>query len=190
MIETWRLILVGISVFSFLFIIFQKLKEDYSREDVVSFSLLTLLLGGVLVFLSFYFSLELELVFSILSLVLSTFCFSYFRGWRFWDTLESLSLPGLIVLLIVSFNQLTAGPLLITILSSLFWKRYRSFHWYQSGRVGFLFLALLATLALFSLLLDFWQGRLLKLAVWLAVLIITLVAIFFLSERKKTSLAN
>lgn len=175
--------LIGFSILFFLFQAFNRLKGDYQEGEIVKASLL-----GIIIALFFRFlgeEYQLGPILALAALVLVVYFFSKFSSWRFWEVLEAVTLPGLVSLLIVQVNRIEAIVYLLTIGTNVFWKNYRNFFWYPSGRVGFLFLANLGTLSFFHLILDFWQRRLLKLGVWSIALLISLIGLALLSGRKK-----
>lgn len=178
--ETGLLIL---SIFYFLFQAFRRLREDYPREDIVKASLLGGVVGGGLWWLTK--SIDLGYLPILLSIVLVVFLFSRYRSWRFWHVVEIIIVPGLISLIVFWPYRLESIPLLVTLISNLLWRNYRRFHWYPSGRVGFLFLADLAILSLLNSILDFYQGRLIKLGVQITILLISLIGIVLLSGVKR-----
>ena len=178
---------IGLTIFSlllFLFLIFRKLRHDYPQDEIVRASIIGLIIGVIFWFLGGKIGLISPLSF-VVSLLIVVWYFSKFRSWRFWASLEAMTMPGLVSLAIVSFNKMEAIGYILALVSNLFWRNYRRFHWYPSGRAGFLFLINLIVFSLFSLVLDFWQGRLLELTVWPLVLLISLISLVLISGRKK-----
>jgi hypothetical protein len=160
----WSLVVaVIISSFS----IWRRLKEDYPEEVIFSSTLaaaLSAFLCSRLLFVllhldQFGFSLINWLAlpvgenFSLTGAFLGVISMGYWRNWRLkqnpWEFLDALTLPLLYFL--------TAGGLGAFLTEGQFWslaylslgflglltypwfkKRYRSFAWYQSGKMGFL----------------------------------------------------
>jgi len=184
--------LIGITVLGFLFQAFRRLRDDYGEQRVVGASVL-----GVF-FCSFFWWIggkyELGIFAILMGIIVLLFWLSTHSGWRFWPTLESITIPGLEALIIAQTATLIdnfswslifrAAASLIALFSCFFWRNYRRFSWYPSGRSGFLFLAALTTLSLIMLPLDFWQKRLLELGVWGIMLIAGLSGIILLSGKK------
>ncbi len=175
------------------FQIFRRLKQDYPEEEVVKASILALILG-----ITGYWLLTpwlTDIFIGLLAMVTVVYLFSLRAQWHFWAALERLTFPGLITLLafrlldlVSQFSRvglLEAGTCLLTLVSGLYWRNYRRFSWYPSGKSGFLFLASLITLAGLNGLLDFWQGRLLELGEWSIVIALSLVFLLLLSERER-----
>jgi hypothetical protein len=171
--------------FIFLFQSFRLLKEDYSEEQIIKASLL----GIILSFGSDRLTGLLNLESNVLGLILSTtgvvYILSLFADWRFWTVMEKLTWPGLVSLSIIYAGQLHGIIYLAAVLANFFWRNYRSFRWYPSGKVGFFFLINLIFVALFSIGLDFWYRRLVELFVWSVILVAGISGIILLSGREK-----
>lgn len=179
-IPTIQTILVPLSIFYFLFDTFRRLSKDYPQQEVVKMSFLSLILSGVLYYLVSRFSLQLSFTAALLGLVLVVCFFTRQNSWRFWAVLESLSVPGLVTWLLVSFGDwFQMGAALVVLLSNLYWQNYRRFSWYPSGKVGFLFLVDLVQFSVIRIGLDFWQNRLIELASWVVVFWLSIAGIIF-----------
>jgi len=191
-----NLISTGVTILSlllFLFQAFRRLRQDYSEEEVVKASILGLLIGAPGCFL--VEGIDADFFIALLVVVLVVYLFSLRFKWHFWATLEALTSAGLGAVLLTqlsklafkfSFFELTrTGAYLVAFLSGFYWRNYRRFSWYPSGKSGFFFLASLATLALLMIPLDFWQKRLLELGVWVGLLTVDVAIVLLLSERKK-----
>jgi len=190
--EYLRFGLVGIAALVFLFQVFCRFRDDYGEQRVVGASVL-----GVF-FCSFFWWIgrEYGLGFfaALAGIIILLFWLSRYSGWRFWPALESITIPGLEALIIAQTAALIdnfswplvfrAAALLITLFSCFFWRNYRRFSWYPSGRSGFLFLAALTTLSLIMMPLDFWQKRLLELGIWGIILMAGLSGIILLSGKE------
>ena len=132
----------------FLFVLWKRLKEDYSAEIIYAtgFYMLSGLVLGLVA--SFYISPGWWFWFSFLGLSLG-FVFPVLKfKLRFYETLEA-STVGLILWLLVMFlwhavvyanvTSLLGGLVLAAILLLFFFmdRKYKGFSWYTSGRVGF-----------------------------------------------------
>lgn len=149
--------LVGALVF--LFLVWRRLREDYSKDLIFSLCFFVIL-GLALGFLisnfwvkSFWFWLEMGGV--ILGFLLSTLRAKL----RFYESFEAVSLGFLawfavfwisVFIKTPSVTSFLASLLVISILVLfyLFDASYRNFTWYRSGRIGF---SGLTTLAIFFL---------------------------------------
>lgn len=181
------------SLLLFLFQVFRRLRQDYPEEEVVKASVLGLVLGITTWYLVRGGNFSLVMI--LLVIIFVVYLFTLRAQWHFWATLEVLTTPGLETVLLFQLARLVihstlvewvrGGIYLLTLLSGYYWRRYRQFSWYPSGKSGFFFLASLATLALLMALLDFWQRRLLELGVWMTLLTVSLIAIWSLSGREK-----
>lgn len=179
-IPTVQTILIPVAIFYFLFTAFRRLRRDYPQQEVVKMSILSLILSGALYYLVSRFSLRLSFTAGLLGLVLVIYFFAQQNNWRFWAVVESLSVPGLVVWLLVSFgNWFQMGAAIVVLLSNLYWQNYRRFSWYPSGKIGFLFLIDLVQFSVIRIGLDFWQNRLIELASWVVVFWLSVAAIIF-----------
>ena len=189
----------------------RKLKEDFPPEGIFSLTLIISLLGlflGRVVFilsnlekfgfgyLSGIFSLDfpgISIPGGFLAGMLGLNLYSWRRRWDTWLIADAalnffLIVMGTITLasLIRNFSYPVLGVLILVVLVVLvaekIWKRYRSFSWYKSGRVGFL--ACFSTVAFFGpfLLLDIFWNKALYFEEYLNLLVITL-AIILLYRR-------
>lgn len=175
--------LVGLSILFFLFQVFCQLRDDYLEKDIVRASVIGGLISGL-----FWWSAkkyELGLIPILLGVLLTIYFFSRYYSWRFWATLEQIAVAGVISLIIAYAYGVDVIPCLLTLATNLFWRNYRRFSWYPSGKAGFLFLANLASLSLFNSILDFWQGRLIKLVGQAIVFILCLISLILLSDKRK-----
>ena len=175
----WSFILAGIiSSFS----LWRKLREDYKESVIFNLTLLSFFLGlllGRLVFVLFHFSefglslnnfftLDLGDNFSlfgiILGVILAVKWMTSGEKGNLWEVLDALVLPLFYFLLLGGFGYFlknkewfslgyTFTGILGISLSSLVANKYRSFPWYKSGKIGFLFtfFSLISSLALFLL---------------------------------------
>ena len=150
-----------VASFTFSFVLWRGLREDYPFERIFLLTLLLLASGGFGYFLSqpFFpqYSFLVSLVFSILVGLYTVKKLEF----RFFDTLDSLVAAWLWFLLlssigyflstdIVSFARNATIALVALLLYLFFLKRYRSFGWYPSGKVGFVGLGSLASYFLIS----------------------------------------
>lgn len=171
--------------FIFLFQAFRLLKEDYPEKQIIKASLL----GVVIVFglnrLGSFINLQSNVFGLILSSALVVYIFSLFAEWRFWMVMEKLTWPGLVSFAIIYVGELHGIIYLAAVLASFYWKNYRNFRWYPSGRAGFFFLINLIFVSLFNIGLDFWYRRLVELFVWSAILVAGISGVILLSGREQ-----
>ncbi|MFH1561486.1 MAG: hypothetical protein ABID04_02815 [Patescibacteria group bacterium] len=176
---------------------FRVLKEDQAIDEIIVFSLSFLFLTG----LAFYLGLLLGLALPLVIIVgwFWVMIFARLRNWNPWLMLESMVFSLLICLLLENLVWLLLGrsfgiwfvlragvPVLIW-LANLYLGRYRQFHWYTSGKVGFLFLADLMLLSVLSSGLDFYFSNRIEWAnvLWLGLTLTSLVSVVSLSGRLK-----
>jgi hypothetical protein len=183
--DTLQLVIQLLAGFIFLFQIFRLLQKDYPEEQIVKASVLGISLAVGFGYLNKYLGLNLIVFELILTSVLVVYIFCLSLDWRFWPVLELITWPGLVCLAVAFAGQLQGIVYLLAILVSFYWKNYRNFFWYPSGRVGFFFLINLNFIAFFHLVLDFWQQRLVELIVWSVVLLLGISGIVLLSGREK-----
>jgi prolipoprotein diacylglyceryltransferase len=176
------------------FILWRNLKEDYSEEEIISLTIyltLVFLLGARLVHIFYHFE---RFQFSLLKwlLVVHYPGFSFFGGflacigllvfwskrkkWDFWQVVEVI-IPAWfwVMVLVGSGLYLTSGELiflgeaflgfLLLLLARFLKKRYRSFIWYKSGKLGFVSCLSTAFFMMGKLMLEifsrgslYWEG--------------------------------
>lgn len=176
--------LIAFSAFFLLFEVFRRLTPDYKKENVVRASLLGLFITGF--FLAFSNRLQLSLSLSVLiGVVVTVSWFSKNGSWRFWSVLEKITPPIYLALAVSQFGYLEMIGSLLTLLSNLYWRNYRNFSWYPSGKSGFIFFADLIVFSLFNLLLDFFQNRLLQFIVWILTLAVGIIGLILLARQEK-----
>ncbi len=119
----------------------------YPPATVVPFSLSGLVWGS-LILATFYFGFWPLAIISIF--LASLFYHHWFRhqDWIFFETWEKLTPVLLLLLLWFLINLVFLVHLLwarwlvlvlsLIFISNLYWRRYRSFSWYRSGKIGFL----------------------------------------------------
>ena len=164
---------------SFLF--WRKLKEDYKDEEIFSLSLLVLGVGGFLGRLVFilasggilvsFFDFKNHPGFSLPVAYLTGFLlvriWSKRRQWDFWSLADNFAAPFLVLVLVFAAfqfikelfaNTVSVKPLglfiislVVILLNQWIGKKYRSFLWYRSGKIGFI--GCFSSLAFFSLFL-------------------------------------
>lgn len=142
-------VFVFLGSFVFSFILWKRLKEDYANENIFSLCWIFLLsgllgywVGGFVEDLRFWISLLFALVFGFLAVKKMDFKLFEFTdalapawfGFLFFSALGQL-LSSSSYISFPAFNLVITGV-------SLFWyifflKKYRTFSWYPSGRVGF-----------------------------------------------------
>ncbi len=165
----WSLCLAfALSSFSF----WRKLKEDYKEEEIYGASAFIVLSSLFFGWFSAYLidRSRLSFPFAFLGAVAAVVLWSYRFKTNVWEMFDALALPLFNFLILGGIGQfLKSGnwwefqyPLSAIISYMVFSyskRRYRSFFWYKSGKIGFLFWQ--ASLAVFFLLsvLAFFQGN-------------------------------
>jgi len=185
--ENLRLGLQILAGFIFLFQSFRLLREEYREEQVVKASVVGVGLFFGFTYLSNFLNLNLRIFYLVLSLLLTVLFFEINAEWRFWYVVEKLTWPALVSLALAFVGTIEGVVYLLAVLASFYWRNYRNFLWYPSGKVGFFFLINLIFIALFHLGLDFWQQRLIELSVWSIGLLGGISGIVLLSGREQTS---
>jgi len=200
------------ALFFWLFASWRHLKQDYEEERIISFSLISVLvflffsrLGFIILnFSSFQLDLKkwldwqsffgFNLWFGFLSFLFFAYFFSQKHNWFFFDTLEKLTFTLVQVFFLLFLG--TFFSFLMILIISLVWlmanyfKNYRSFLWYPSGKVGFLFLATFGFASLFyTLTKNFIFGLdMIELTIGLLTTGFCLFKIYLLSGRKRSKL--
>jgi len=187
----WWMIVLGALTAAFSF--WRLMREDYHQEIYP----LTLWLGLFSVVFAWLGRIwGLSLFFSLTGTVLVLIFWLKIQKKDFWEAFDFF-LPSVFYLLIfggvgqflsvwrpIYLNYCVVG-LLGFFLYIVLKKKYRSFAWYQSGKVGFLAWATLAFLSLAFLSLAFWKNKTLyyESCLWLVLFVICLVVIYFRSGR-------
>ncbi len=185
--EKLRLILHILGGFIFLFQTYRLLKEDYPDEEIAKASILGIVWAVGFNYLNNLIGLNFTVFGLILAAVVSVYIFSLKFEWRFWSVMETLTWPGLVCLAVSFGGQIAGVVYLILVLTGFYWRNYRNFRWYPSGKAGFFFLINLNFIALFQIGLDFWQRWLVELSVWSVVLLSGISGIVLLSGREKSN---
>lgn len=152
----WCIFLAG---FLSSFAIWRRLKEDYPEEDVYKLISTVFVLIVVLWIIGRY--LGLGLVSAFLGITLSVFVWSKGVHRNIWEVFDTFCFPvlyffifGGIGLFLVGFDFWELRYLGVGLVGLIYYlyatKRYRSFSFYKSGKIGFLFWS--TSLVLFSLL--------------------------------------
>jgi len=150
--------------FGFLYLVWRRLKEDYSSHEIFSLAFLTITFAIVGYFLGLVFSSRLvrtgifnpREIWFWLSVVfgLTGFIFSIYKfKMRFYESFEAVVKGFLFFLMaIFIFNALLNSNLVLLVFGTflgilvysfrLVDSRYKSFTWYKSGKVGFSGLAI------------------------------------------------
>ncbi len=183
--EKLYLILKILAGFIFLFQSFRLLKKDYPEEQIVKASVIGVILAFGINYVSGFLNLQLLVFGLILVSTLIVYIFSLLLNWRFWPVMEAITWPGLVSLSISFGGQMEGLIYLLAVLISFYWKNYRNFFWYPSGRAGFFFLVNLCFVAFLHIGLDFWQQRLVELIAWSTFLLAGLSGIILLSGGEK-----
>lgn len=163
----------------------------YQPREVGKFSLLVWLGTFLASILAFRWGEPLGGLLIFVLLVLWQIKLYHWLFWEFWEKINIVLLGevGLILLWLVWQQQnicsvIALGWWLIVCLSNFYWRHYRSFFWYPSGKVGFVPLTDLVLFGLggggLAIWQRFWPG------VYLAILV-TIAAgsiLYLLSGRK------
>lgn len=191
----WSLILAFIiSSFSF----WRRLREDYKEEGI--FGLTLFIVGGSLLFTwvsAFVFGSQRPFFsLAFLGTVLSVELWSMHFKVNIWEVFDALSLPLLFFLLLGGIGGfLSSGNFWdlqyfgVGIFGLGAWKfskeKYRSFSWYKSGKIGFLFWGVSFIVFLLLSLLDFIEGNTLyfELLVSIFIALFSAVMIYLRAER-------
>ena len=197
----------------YLFFVWRQFAKEYDEQVIVQFSLVTSLgfiFGGrvfygffhftdwgfnLLNWLGFWYRGGFSFLGGALILFLTTVIFCQKKGWSSWQFVEGITRPVLLGATVIalgaffttgkSFGLMSCLGFAFVLGVSLLLAGYRSFTWYPSGRVGFLFLASLILICLFQGGLDFYQaGRLYfsSIGYW-AVCLVSGVVLYFLSKK-------
>lgn len=201
-------VLTGLAFIIGSFVLWRQLKDDYSGEEIVSFTLLFTffsLLGARLVYLADHFSSfsshfsqwflltrfpGFSLVGAFLGGVLFSFYWSRKKEWGFWVLGDAVVRALVWVVLLGSLGALLSdvGNLIIyrvilavLVFSASFFiaRRYRRFIWYKSGKPGFIACSITVFYFLGSLLLDFSTKNILYLEVTVSWVFVLLGLGFF-----------
>lgn len=167
----WSLLLTGIfSSFSF----WRKLKDDYKEEEIFSLSLFIFVFSLIFFWLAFFLvnNARLALFSFFLGAIFAVKAWTFRFKINVWEILDALVLPWLFFLffggmglflktanfLDLEFSLISAVGFAVLGFSQ---KRYRSFAWYKSGKIGFLFWEVsLVVFSLFSILAFFRRDAL------------------------------
>ena len=144
-------LLVFFGIFSFSFVFWRKLREDYTPDQIFSATLL-FLVGGFLGTVIFNKWLP---QFSFWGFIVGTFLFGFYSlknfGMKFFEALDGITV-GLSWFSIFALgaivirdswgdrfvNLIGVLPGVVTLLVyTFFLKKYRRFSWYPSGKIGF-----------------------------------------------------
>lgn len=129
----------AVGVILFLFLVWRRLKEDYSREIVFGVAFLVLLgiLAGYLVSIRFFpaWFFWFEAFGALLGFSLGIFKYDL----RFFETFEAVFfalLPWLLILFVRNAILISVFILSLILLFTFLDNKYKSFSWYRSGRIG------------------------------------------------------
>lgn len=150
------------AIFSFAFILWRELKEDYLNETIFKFTLALFFGVGLGSWLAGIWLPDFVFWGSFAGGLVAGFYLTKKLGLRFFEIIDGLTFAALVFMLVLYLGQMVkilphvsyyiaAKTFLVLLLLGLygyFLKSYRRLGWYPSGKVGF---AGLATLALFFL---------------------------------------
>jgi len=189
----WSLCL-GFVFSSFSF--WRRLKEDYSQEDIFGLTLLVVVFCLFFYWLPiFFWDQSLSLPFAFAGGFLAVKVWSSRFKMKVWEVYDALA-PSVLIFLfcggigefLISGSAWAGGYVVISLFGWIFWKflrkRYRSFSWYKSGKIGFLFWAVCFLIFVLLLLLAFLRkdGLYFKLLIFSEALFSAGI-IYFRSER-------
>ena len=159
MIIYWIIVNI-IGVLIFLFLIWRNLKQDYLPEQIFNYSTIVLFSMILFFFLSRMFLPNWWFWISFVG-----FCLGILLGYlrikyNFYEYLEAFtiaSIPWLAIIFITdsvintSWESLVLGFITLSFFGIFYFfkKRYKSFSWYRSGRIGF---ASITTLGMYFLI--------------------------------------
>lgn len=154
----------------FSFVLWKKLRDDYTNSQIYSFTLFSVLASLLGLWVANTWLPEFAFLITFLSFVLSSFLLLKYLQIKFFEFIDAVSIASLYFYFLlrvgillqqieaegfdlknISFQVDVAEIILVLIsayLYKFFLKRYRQFSWYPSGKIGF---AGLATVALFFL---------------------------------------
>jgi hypothetical protein len=164
--------LFGILIFLFLF--WRRLKEDYSSEKIFSsafYILIGLVLGNII---SFFIDSSFWFWFVLFGIFIGFLISIWSLKFKIIETIEAVGVAFLPWLSLIFLNDAFSNSNTPSLFASVFIiglivlffvldKRYKSFSWYKSGKVGFsglfvlgiFFLARTAIAPIFSFMLSF-----------------------------------
>ena len=188
----WQLMIGIMLAAGWILGVWHQLWRLYPENQVVGFSLWVLAATLLSFFLGAQFSLALPVAIAGCLLAINWYC--YRRRWLFWELWEKLVyvLLALAILagglwLLAFFSYPFLGIwiwLLATAASNFYWRRYRSFLWYPSGKIGFIPSVNLFLLGLGGGAVAIWQGQQLLGILSLMVTFFVGLVIYLLSGRK------
>lgn len=187
---------LGVAVVCSSFSFWRELKEDYPEEEIFTLSLL-ILVSGIIFSALFYWFFGFLALGAFLGAVFSLFLKLKLGKKSVWEGFDALTFSWLyfaffgglgLFLAIGDYWMLSycAAGILGGLWYWLMKKKYRSFGWYKSGKLGFLFWAESAFFALFFSGLAFLRNNTLYCYegfVWLVLFFTCLVIIYIRSER-------
>ena len=188
----WWLVIVVVLSGGWLLGAWHWLWRLHPAEEIVRFSLGVWAITLLAVLLARHFHQGLAGL--LAGCLLAVSCRRCRRGWLFgelWEKLVflllGLSISGMGLWLLAFFSwplALVWGWLLLVAISNFYWRRYRSFLWYSSGKVGFLPLINLFCFALGGGAIALYGRHWLWAGFALAAALSAMAGIYLLSGRK------
>jgi len=199
----------------FLYFLWRNLKGNYDDQKIISFSWLALL--GFLVFGRLFYGLihwgvwnddlvdwvlvgskpGMSYIGGYLGLILVSWLFTRKEQWKFFNFMEDLARPFLIMVSFFMLDELLRSKfslelvlflVLIILIFPLFifiTNRYRSFVWYRSGKKGFVLLLLNFLFFLgIGVLLILFKDNLINIVLSFIISLFSLIGLFVLGEIK------
>lgn len=158
------------AVFTFSFLLWKKLREDYPHDEIFRFTLGVLIGSGV-----GWWAGQLLPGFAFWTMFAGGVIVGYLYlqkfNLKFFEIADAASLPFLVLVLLIYIGNLVENlpkveylflvkvlsVILLVFLYRYFLGRYRSFRWYPSGKVGFAGMAVLALFFLICLALALYS---------------------------------
>ncbi len=188
----WRLAIFVIISAGWFLGTWHQLWRFYLAEEVVRFSLKTWVITFLAAIVGNYFNgLAIGLVGGF---ILAAIWRPVRQNWPFWELWEKLT-PLLLALVILGGSlwllAFFSRPLLLFLIwsvavavSNLYWRHYRSFLWYSSGKIGFMPLIDLFLLSLGGGVLACYRQHWQEASFTLATALLAIAGIYLLSGRK------
>lgn len=156
----WEIVVYGLSIFLFSFILWKRMREDYPVEDIFVLTLVLVAVPAVVNGVSRLYCPDWWFWTCLVSIFLVLVGMVKKYQLRFYETVESVTVAYLCWLLIFFLYQgiitsqfpvlVASGVVLVSLVFFGFINtRYKDFGWYRSGKTGF---AGLTTLGLIFLI--------------------------------------
>lgn len=180
------------------FSVWKKLKEDYKEDEIFGMTLFILLCSLLFAWAPVYLldSIKFSLFSSFFGAVTAVVLWSFRFKVNTWEILDALAFPLTYFLLLGGLGEFlktgdfwefefSVAGILALLLFDYSKKKYRSFSWYKSGKIGFLFWETTACVFLLLSILAFLRGSTLYLEriIYIAIFLGSLGVIYYRSGR-------